>query len=102
MKPSTGLSQAVIAHSAEPAPVRLSRAVGRLAIEPLGHRAVSLENGPLRRVVDTALEDDLGRKEAAEKLRRTRHLDVIARGDIIRHVLWRPMTSRCSATRSSV
>ena len=74
MRPSAGLSQAVIGQAAEPAPVRPSRAVGRLAIEPLGYRGLSLDDGPLRRRVDAAREDDSRRKDAAEMLRRTRLL----------------------------
>src|SRR5262249_40882755 len=62
--------QAAIGQAAEPAPVRPSRAAGRLAIEPLGYRRVSPDDGPLRRRVDAAREDDLRRKEAAERLRR--------------------------------
>ena len=65
------LSQAVIGQAAELAPGQPSRAVGRLAIEPLGYRGVSPDDGPLGRRVDAAREDDLRRKEAAEILRRT-------------------------------
>jgi hypothetical protein len=73
MKPSAGLSQVVIGQAAEPASVRPSRAVGRLAIEPLGYRGLSLDDA-LRRRVDAAREDDLRRKYAAEMLQRTRLL----------------------------
>jgi hypothetical protein len=43
-------------------------------MEPLGDRGLSLDDGPLRRPVDAAREDDSRRKDAAERLRRTRLL----------------------------